>query len=193
MGGILNIIASFFKSSDSQQSGEHVLLSILKLLEGQGLNEKVSPVGQAGILLSPDDHDFFKDLAQSMNERLKEITLSDSTMEVIEKDEHGTAWLVLDNKTSFENLVGDVDQISESIFLSGLGPRMIAAVFRGQFRGNTIYWICNYRTARFYPFIPLESQTRDNELEIEMGDVLSSNGIPLEPYSNWYALWNIPI
>ena len=193
MGGILNIIASLFKSPDSQQPGAKVLLSILNLTEGQGSNEKASLAGQAGILLSPNDHDFFKDLTQSMNERLNKINLSHSTIAVIEKDEHGTAWLVLDNKTSFEGLVGDVDQISESIFLSGLGPRMIAAVFRGQFRGNTIYWICNYRTARFYPFIPLESQTRDNELEIEMGDVLSGSGIPLEPYSNWYALWDIPI
>ena len=192
MASILSAIASFFRSSNDSPSDKKILLNILNLTKEKARHTELHPDGQAAILISPNDHDFFKDLNASMNERLNDLDLSHSTVKVIEEDKHGTAWTLVNND-SFENLVADVDQISESIFMAGLGPRMIAAVFKGQFRETTVYWVCNYRTAKFYPFIPIGNQTRDNELEIDMGDILIGMGIPVEPHSNWYALWDIPI
>ena len=192
MAGIIRAIASFFRSANHSHSDKKILLQILNLTKEQARDTKLHPGSQAAILISPNDHDFFKDLNESMNERLNDLDLYHSTVKVIEKDKHGTAWTLVTND-SFENLVADVDKISESIFMAGLGPRMIAAVFKGQFRESTVYWVCNYRTAKFYPFIPAGNQTRDNELEIDMGDVLIGMGIPVEPHSNWYALWDIPI
>ena len=192
MAGIIRAIASFFRSSNHSHSDKKILLQILNLTKEHARDTKLHPGSQAAILISPNDHDFFKDLNESMNERLNDLGLSHSTVKVIEKDKHGTAWTLVTND-SFENLVAEVDKISESIFMAGLGPRMIAAVFKGQFRESTVYWVCNYRTAKFYPFIPAGNQTRDNELEIDMGDVLIGMGIPVEPHSNWYALWDIPI
>ena len=192
MAGILSAIGSFFNFSNNHPSDQNVLLNILNLVKEENFNAEVRPDNQAAILISPNDHNFFTDLTASMNERLNTINLSQSTVEVIEKDKHGTAWTLIINNT-FENLVADVDKISESIFSAGLGARMIAAVFKGQFRGSAVYWICNYRTAKFYPFIPTGNQTRDNQLEIDMGDIFIGMGIPIEPHSNWYALWDIPI
>ena len=143
MAGILSAIGSFFNFSNNPSPDQNILLNILNLVTEQNLNTEVHPDNQAAILISPNDHDFFKNLTASMNERLNTINLSQSTIEVIEKDKHGTDWTWISNDT-FENLVSDVDQISESIFIAGLGARMIAAVFKGQFRGSTVYWICNY-------------------------------------------------
>ena len=63
---------------------------------------------------------------------------------------------------------------------------MTAAIFKGTIKNQSFYWICNYRTSKFYPLTPLGKEMRDNKLEMEIGNLLASMGIPLEPHENWY-------
>ncbi|MBI50796.1 MAG: hypothetical protein CL781_05640 [Chloroflexi bacterium] len=191
MGGVLRFIASFFKSSNKNQSNVNVLLTVLNITDEQSLTEPFNTDDKSAILLNKNDHFFFDNISSLINESPGSNTLTNSTIEIIEEDEHSAAWLIVKN-SSFEDMVMSLDHISEFIFKSGLGEKMTAAVFKSQFRNNAAYLICNYRTARFYPFVPKENRTRHNELEIDIGDQLTALGIPVEPHSNWYALWDIP-
>ena len=95
-------------------------------------------------------------------------------------------------------MVAEINSASSHIANLGLGNNMTAAIFKGTIskgttRNQSFYWICNYRTSKFYPLAPLENEMRDNELEMEIGNLLASMGIPLEPHENWYSLSDIPI
>ncbi len=90
-------------------------------------------------------------------------------------------------------MVDDINSVSSHIANLGLGNNMTAAILKGTIKNQSFYWICNYRTSKFYPLAPLENDIRDNELEMKIGSLLASMGIPLEPHENWYSLSDIPI
>ena len=90
-------------------------------------------------------------------------------------------------------MVDDINSVSAHIANLGLGNNMTAAIFKGTIKNQLFYWICNYRTSKFYPLAPLGKEMRDNKLEMEIGNLLASMGIPLEPHENWYSLSDIPI
>ena len=169
-----------------------VLKSITKFVRYCEEGNDLKVLDEAAIILSPNDDGFFHDLDKSTNAVLEEIEISNHVIRRTATDDHGTKWIIL-TESDFMLLVNLIDKFSMRISELNLGPRMIAAVFKGEFKGTKSYWICNYRTSRYYPFVPTGSNQRDYESEMAIAEMFRINGIPVESPQNWYPLWNAPL
>ena len=169
-----------------------VLRSITEFVGYCEEGNDLKALSEAAIILSPNDDDFFRDLNNSTNRVIQEIEVSSRVTGRTATDDHGTRWIIL-TESDFISLVSLIDKFSMRISELNLGPRMIAAVFKGNFRGTKSYWICNYRTSRYYPFVPTGSNQRDYETETGIAEMFSFHGIPVESPQHWYPLWNAPL
>ena len=75
----------------------------------------------------------------------------------------------------------------------GFGDRLLASVFAFEFQRQQVYWVYNYKTGKFYPFVPNGPRKRDNATELRLGEIMKEQKLPVErKLENWYALWGIP-
>ena len=169
-----------------------VLRSITEFVRHCEEGSDLKTLNEAAIILSPNDDGFFRDLDNSTNMVIQEIEVGTCVTGRTATDDHGTRWIIL-TESDFVSLVSLIDKFSMRISELNLGPRMIAAVFKGNFRGTKSYWICNYRTSRYYPFVPTGSNQRDYETETGIAEMFSFHGIPVESPQHWYPLWNAPL
>ncbi|MFL2803976.1 MAG: PspA-associated protein PspAB [Dehalococcoidia bacterium] len=183
----MSFLSSFFKS---KKNDAHILQSILRIENIQINQNNNLPVLSSAILLSPSDDAFFNTFSVSVNQIARKIP-NISKVNVIETDDHGTKWVIFSSR-SFENLISITDEFSKIIAAQDLGDRMIAAIFKSNLTEQKCYWICNYRSSKFYPFVPQENQTRNSELEMTLGHTLSKLGIPVELHEKWYPVWDAP-
>jgi hypothetical protein len=99
---------------------------------------------------------------------------------------------VLDDP-DFEDLVTTIHLVGETITEHGFADRLLAAVFRFDFRGSRAYWIYNIKRGSFYPFVIAGERDRDNAAEMRLSAVMEEEQIPVErDLERWYALWGIP-
>lgn len=151
----------------------------------------IAPGKEAAILLSPNADEFFNNLDLSAKNLLKESPNRALVRCRTTADDHGTQWIVLKSE-DFGALVKCVDRFSTGIADKGLGSQMIAAVFKGAMDNIDSYWICNYRTASYYPFVPVGKGERDFDREMILSGIFKHHGMPVEPTENWYSLWDAP-
>ena len=183
----MSFLSSFFKSKKNDMD---ILQSILRI-ENININQKTNEVlFSSAILLSPSDHDFFKTFSVSVNQITRKIP-NITKINIVDSDEHGIKWVIL-SSTSFKNIISATDEFSKIIASQNLGDRMIAAIFKSNINSQDCYWICNYSSSKFYPFVPQKNKTRNSELEMTLGHTLSKLGIPVEPHEKWYPIWDAP-
>ena len=192
----MRLFRTLFKNPDSPESNESDILSTVLRITNRDTNGKkdINLSGEATLLLNANDHPFFTDIKSSLKELDKELFMSTmrTPLQGLKSETYNSCWIIFES-TNNQKMVDDINAISSHIANLGLGENMTAAVFKGTIRNQSFYCICNYRTSKFYPLVPLGYDMRDNELEMEIGDRLASIGIPLEPHENWYSLSDVPI
>ena len=109
----------------------------------------------------------------------------------IHEDEFNYIWVVLKDK-DFEDLVTNVQMVSQTLMEQGFGTQLLAAVYR--FKGeNTVYWIYNFKLCSYYPFVPSVNQQRNTSLEFRLKSVMDRE-LPIEKdEAKWYPVWGMPI
>ncbi len=183
----MSFLSSFFQS---KKNDGDILQTILKI-ENITINQKNNlPELSSAILLSPSDDAFFKTFSVSVNQITRKIP-NILKVTIIDTDEHGTKWVIFSSR-SFQNLISITDEFSKTLAAQNLVDRIIAAIFKTNLSEQQCYWICNYKSSKFYPFVPQENQTRNHELEMTLGHTISKLGIPVEPPEKWYAIWDAP-
>ena len=192
----MRLFKTLFKKSNSLQSDESDILSAILRITNQDANAKrdINLLGTATLLLNTTEDPFFTDINSSLKELGKELFMStlSTPLRGLKSDIYKSCWIIFEN-TNNQKMVADINSVSSYIANLGLGNNMTAAIFKATIKNQLFYWICNYRTSKFYPLAPLANDMRDNELEMEIGNLLVSVGIPLEPHENWYSLSDIPI
>lgn len=147
---------------------------------------------KAGIVMNPAESVYFDNLDSELRTLLSMSGGSTGVRYEIMDDEFGTRWVVLDDR-NFEDLVGTLHLIGETVADHGFGDRLLASAFGFEFQRQKVYWIYNYKTGRFYPFVPSGRRQRDNAVEMRMGEIMREQKLPVERrLENWYALWGIP-
>ncbi len=147
---------------------------------------------RAGIVMNPVESDFFVNLDTELRQLLDLSGRATGTRFEVTDDDLGTRWVVLDDP-DFEDLVSTIHLVSETVADHGFADRLLAAAFSFEFQRQTVYWIYNYRSGRFYPFVPSADRQRDNALEMRLGEVMKEQKLPVERrLESWYALWGIP-
>ena len=192
----MRLFRTLFKNSNRLGSDESDIFSAILRVTNQstGGEKDINLSGAATLLLNTNEHPFFTDINTSLKELDKELFMSTirTPLRGLKSDMYNSCWIIFENYNN-QKMVDDINSVSSHIANLGLGNNMTAAIFKGTIKNQTFYWICNYRTSKFYPLAPLENDIRDNELEMKIGSLLASMGIPLEPHENWYSLSDIPI
>ena len=192
----MRLFKTLFGKSNKLKSDESDILSLVLRVTNQDSNgdRDINLSGAATLLLNINEHTFFTDINSSLKELEKELLIPTvgTPLRGFKSDMYNSFWIVFENSNN-QKMVDDINSVSAHIANLGLGNNMTAAIFKGTIKNQSFYWICNYRTSKFYPLVPLGKEMRDNKLEMEIGNLLASMGIPLEPHENWYSLSDIPI
>ncbi|MBM3947223.1 MAG: hypothetical protein FJ315_07505 [SAR202 cluster bacterium] len=161
---------------------------------------ELQPRGRAGLCFRPS----------SPNKRNKLQALTQDTVAVlagdalssdlgspavpfkVEKDSFGYLWVVF-RDASYEALASAVIKVADAAVRQGYGDRLAVTLFpfkRGQ---QDVFWIFNFASGRFYPFVPTNDTQRDNELELSMARTVPKE-LPIDPaLERWRGLWGAPV
>jgi len=112
----------------------------------------------------------------------------------ISEDSYGFTWMVIHRPADrFESLVADIHAASMKFANGGFGPQLLCSVVNFEDRdGRCLGIVYLYSRGTFYPFAPRPEETRDNDLELRIKDVINER-LPLEPeLKRWLAVWGAP-
>ncbi len=147
--------------------------------------------GKAGVCIKPMDSSRYEAARAEIEDLLKLSIKETGTQYRIEKDEYNYVWVVLSDP-DFEDLVTNIQMVSQVLMEQGFGTQLLAAVYR--FRGETvIYWIYNFKLSSYYPFVPASGRQRDTSREFRL-KALMEKEMPIEKdESKWYPMWGMPL
>lgn len=185
----MDIFRNIFKSKKASSS---ILLSISNIISVQNGSHDIIIQNQGAILLKSSEIVSGTDFDNKIWEHVTQEAIPGLLELKFINDEHNIKWLVLTTTTTTQ-LINSIDVISKFVAFLNAGDSMIGAVFISNFKKQKSYIICNYRTSKFYPFIPESKKSRNNKLEIDLGHELESNGVSVEDHEDWYALWDAVI
>jgi len=109
------------------------------------------------------------------------------------EDSQGFSWLTIHRPSDrFESLVADLHGASLKFANSGFGPQLLCALTVFRDRGERqLALIYLYKRGTFYPFAPQSEDSRNNDLELAVKDVIK--GMWLEPdLGRWFPVWGAP-
>lgn len=96
---------------------------------------------------------------------------------------------------------GDLQTLSEAtriagegLAASGVGARVLAAVYPFLWKEIRVYWIYQPRIKVFTPFVPNNSEEgRDHPLELRMEKAIRSNLPTSRDVKQWFPVWGMPL
>jgi len=144
----------------------------------------------AGICFKPMEASRFKNTELEIEQLLAQSCKETKTQYKLKKDSYGYLWVILTDP-DFEDLVGTLYMVSDTLIENDFGEQLLCAVFK--FRDESeVYWIYNFKQAAFYPFAPKGKQ-RDSSYEFRLRSVMEKE-LPVEKeVGRWYPLWDIPL
>ena len=151
------------------------------------------PTGQAAVCFKPASGQGFAAASEELKELLElAVTEAGSTLSVSD-DRYGYRWVVLADP-EMEDLVTSVHLVNSTLEQHGFGPQLLCSVFAfHDGEGRPFHLVYLYKRGTFYPFAPLGSERRDNELELRVKATLGGD-LPIEPeLARWFALWGLPL
>lgn len=109
-------------------------------------------------------------------------------------DPHGFTWIVIRRPPDqFQPLIEDMHTASMKLANGGFGPQLLCSLTKFQDSDEHCLGIVYlYKQGTFYPFAPIADQTRDNNLELRVREVVDG-GLPFEPdLRSWFPVWDAP-
>ncbi len=154
---------------------------------------QLKTMGRAGICFRPISSSRFDRIDQDLDDLLKVSGKESGAKVQTTTDSFNYQWVVVDDD-DFEDLVATVHVVNLTLQDGGYGEQLLASVFRFvDGKGQTIYFIYNYKRGLFYPFVPIGERRRDNAYELRLAAVMERE-LPMEKdYERWFPLWGIPV
>lgn len=187
--GILSTLFGRTRLKVADRDGFFSLVSAAFDLRGRNA---LRILNKAGLVMNPAESAYFDNLDAELRQLLDLSGRATGTRFEITDDDFGTRWVVLDDP-DFEDLVSTIHLISETVADHGFADRLLAAAFAFEYQRRNVYWIYNYKSGKFYPFVASGERERDNATELRLGEVMKEQKLPVERrLESWYALWGIP-
>jgi hypothetical protein len=154
-------------------------------------NFNLKPDGAAAVCIKPLESSRYDQARQEIEDLLRISSKETGTEYRVQKDEFNYLWVVLKDP-DFDDLVTNIQMVSQTLVENGFGTQLLAAVYR--FRGESqVYWIFNFKQGAYYPFVPAGDKQRNNSLEIRLGSLMEKE-MPVEKNMEmWYPLWGMPV
>ena len=149
--------------------------------------------GTSAIVFQPLATADFEQILRDMEEVVRSSGEETGTTIEASDDEFGYRWVIL-RDPDFEDLVVALNTISTQLQESGYGDRLLAAVFPFEDKGQTVYFIYNFKRGAYYPFIPAPGdKARDSEGELRLKAQVGAELPFEEDITRWFPLWEIPV
>lgn len=194
---------NFFKrlGNNNYHANDHQMDSeaLFTLSSGQiSLETKLNlkSTGKAAIGLKSVSGRFF---AETMSEvqNFLDVSKTDSDLSYqVANDSYGYLWIILQS-AEIEDIISAISAVGQTINDRGFSKQLFAAVFQFSSNNNNNtnhrYLIYNYNLNKFYPFVPVNKNERDNEIEREIMVTIIAE-MPFEKDASlWYPIWGLPL
>jgi hypothetical protein len=118
-------------------------------------------------------------------------TESDLSYKMI-NDSYGYLWITLQCK-KIEDIISGISAVGQIVHDRNFSKQLFAALFQfsnANNRSNNRYLIYSFALNKFYPFVPVNKNERDNEIEREIMKTIVDE-MPFEKdVSLWYPIWD---
>jgi hypothetical protein len=98
--------------------------------------------------------------------------------------------------SEIDDIISAISAVGQTINDRGFSKQLFAAVFQfsnNNNKTNNRYLIYNYNLNKFYPFVPVNKNERDKEIEREIM-VTIIDEMPIEKDASlWYPIWGLPL
>jgi hypothetical protein len=187
----MGFLDSILGKSNLPESKTEKLFAISTAAVTMDANLGLKSDGAAAICFKPMESSAYDSTRKEIEDLLKISTKETGSQYSVQKDEYNYLWVVLKD-IDFDDLVTNIQMVSQTLTDEGFGTQLLCAVFR--FKGtSTVYWIYNFKQGSYYPFVPIGGQKRDNALEFRLRSVMDRE-MPVEKDTErWYPLWGMPI
>jgi hypothetical protein len=151
----------------------------------------VQPSQKAALAFRPIPSSYYDKAEEEIRDVLHISEKTANTKSSLRKDSFGYQWVLLEDE-DFEDLVTAIHMVAETLTGHGFRDQILAAVFGFRKDGKEIHWVYNYKSSKFYPFVPQGNRMRDSAMENRMAGAMKQE-LPLEKDSEqWFGLWGIP-
>ena len=185
--------ASYHINDYTIDSGSLFSLSSAQITLETKLNLKST--GKAAIGLKNVSGRMFAEMVEEIRSFLNvSETDSDISYRVI-NDAYDYLWIVIQSG-KVEDIISSISAVGQTVHDRGFSNQLFVAIF--QFRNynnnkNDHYLVYNYASNKFYPFVPVSKNERDNEIEREIFETIV-NEMPFETDDSlWYPIWNLAL
>ena len=153
------------------------------------------PTGSGSVCFRPVEGRSFSDVQKEVQELLDMSSGKEGGLPVeVTKDTFGFTWLVSSHMSDqVDGLVTDLHAVNSSLVDAGFGPQLLCTLvaFRDD-QERRLALIYLYKRGTFYPFAPLDSNNRDNALELQVKGVIGDD-LKWEPdLGRWFPVWGAP-
>jgi len=118
-------------------------------------------------------------------------TESDLSYKMI-NDSYGYLWITLQCK-KIEDIISGISAVGQIVHDRDFSKQLFAALFQfsnSNNRSNNRYLIYSFALNKFYPFVPVNKNERDNKIEREIMKTIVDE-MPFEKdVSLWYPIWD---
>ena len=151
--------------------------------------------GKAAISLKSVSGRFFAETISEVQNFL-DVSKTDSDLSYqVANDFYGYLWIILQS-SEIEDNISAISAVGQTINDRGFSKQLFAAVFQfsnNNNKTNNRYLIYNYNLNKFYPFVPVNKNERDNEIEREIMLTIVAE-MPFEKDASlWYPIWDLPL
>ena len=149
--------------------------------------------GAAGICFKPVSAGDFVRAENDLQELLDRVAVDCGAKLERREDTFGYTWIIV-RDPELEDQVTTVHAVASGLEDAGFGAQLLAAVFKFEGAGKSLYWIYSYKRGTFWPFVPKgDAQERDNAEELELKAKLEKE-LPIEPdLSRWFGVFDSPL
>ena len=107
-------------------------------------------------------------------------------------DSYGYLWITLQCE-KIEDIISGISAVGQIVHDRNFSKQLFAALFQfsnANNRSNNRYLIYSFALNKFYPFVPVNKNERDSEIEREIMKTIVDE-IPFEKdVSLWYPIWD---
>ena len=185
--------ASYHINDYTIDSGSLFSLSSAQITLEIKLNLKST--GKAAIGLKNVSGRMFAEMVEEIRNFLDvSKTESDLSYRAI-NDAYDYLWIVIQSG-KVENIISGISAVGQTVHDRGFSNQLFVAIF--QFRNynnnkNDHYLVYNFASNKFYPFVPVSKNERDNKIESEIMETIE-NEMPFERDNPlWYPIWNLTL
>jgi hypothetical protein len=118
-------------------------------------------------------------------------TESDLSYKMI-NDSYGYLWIILQCK-KIEDIISGISAVGQTVHDRNFSKQLFAALFQfsnANNRSNNRYLIYSFALNKFYPFVPVNKNERDNKIEREIMKTIVDE-MPFEKDASlWYPIWD---